>query len=149
MNDILASQQVNNPFVLKIQSRLADTDNLGHLNNVAYIEFLETARTEWYAQVSGSRKSLDSTGWEWILGSIQIKFVKEVYLSDQLTVYMWCSRIGTKSFEFSYALINQKDELVSQAQTTQIGYDFDTNTSRTISQKTLDDLRSRLGNPWF
>ncbi|MHA2089523.1 MAG: acyl-CoA thioesterase [Candidatus Kariarchaeaceae archaeon] len=149
MNDILASQQISNPFILEIQSRLADTDNLGHLNNVAYIEFLETARTEWHAHVSGSRKSLDSRGWEWILGSLQIKFMKEVCLSDQITVYMWCSRIGTKSFEFSYALLNQKDELVSTAQTTQVGFDFETNTSRTVSQKTLDDLRSRLGNPWF
>ncbi|OLS16985.1 MAG: hypothetical protein HeimC2_45630 [Candidatus Heimdallarchaeota archaeon LC_2] len=44
-------QNNHNPFILNVQLRLADTDNLGHLNNVAYIEFLETARTEWQQDI--------------------------------------------------------------------------------------------------
>ncbi|MHA2250047.1 MAG: acyl-CoA thioesterase [Candidatus Kariarchaeaceae archaeon] len=145
---IIEMKKLLNPFVLKLQTRLADTDNLGHLNNVAYIEFLETARTEWFASVTGDRRSLDSSGWEWILGAIEIKFVKEACLSDILSVYMWCSRIGTKSWDFSYAIINQKNELIAQAKTSQVGFDYETKASMFISTRILDDLNSRSGKPW-
>ncbi len=146
--DIITSKKIQNPFILKLQTRLADTDNLGHLNNVAYIEFLETARTEWYAHVKGDRVSLDSSGWDWILGGIQIKFIKEACLSDLITVRMWCSRIGSKSWDFSYAIMNQKDELISQALTSQIGFNYEEKRSKMIPEDILEDLRSRPGDAW-
>lgn len=136
-----------NAFVLDIQLRLADTDSLGHLSNVAYIEFLETARTEWHAYTKKQRGVLNN-GWDWILGEIRIKFKKEGYLSDKLTVLMWCSRIGTKSWNFSYAMINDKSEIIAIAQTSQISYDYAGNKSQLIPEDVLQDLQSRMGNSW-
>ncbi|MCE7737455.1 MAG: acyl-CoA thioesterase [Candidatus Heimdallarchaeota archaeon] len=144
INDI---KEKYNPFVLDIQLRLADTDSLGHLSNVAYIEFLETARTEWHAYTKKQRGVLDN-GWDWILGEIRIKFKKEGYLSDKLEVLMWCSRIGTKSWNFSYAMINDKSEIIAIAQTTQISYNYVANKSQTIPDDVLQDLQSRQGNSW-
>ncbi|MFQ5583336.1 MAG: acyl-CoA thioesterase, partial [Calditrichia bacterium] len=44
-------------------------------------------------------------GWDWILGEIRIKFRKEGRLADRLSILMWCSRIGSKSWDFSYAIV--------------------------------------------
>ena len=67
-----------NPFVLELQLRLRDTDSLGHLSNVSYIEFLETARTEWQVYTKRDRKVLND-GWDWILGEIKIKFKRRCF----------------------------------------------------------------------
>ncbi|MFV2015156.1 MAG: acyl-CoA thioesterase [Candidatus Heimdallarchaeota archaeon] len=136
-----------NPYILEIQLRLADTDSLGHLSNVAYIEFLETARTEWHASTKNGRGALDG-GWDWILGEIRIKFKKEGRLSDKLTVYMWSSRIGTKSWNFSYAIINEKEEIIVIAQTSQISFNYAEGKSQLIPEEIALDLKNRSGVAW-
>lgn len=136
-----------NPFVLPIQLRLRDTDSLGHLSNVSYIEYIETARTEWHAHCKKDRSALND-GWDWILGEIKIKFKKEGCLSDTLEVLMWCSRIGKKSWDFSYAFVNEIDAIIAIAQTTQIAYNYSSSESQTISSEILVDLESRKGRAW-
>ncbi|OLS16983.1 MAG: 1,4-dihydroxy-2-naphthoyl-CoA hydrolase [Candidatus Heimdallarchaeota archaeon LC_2] len=139
-------QNNHNPFILNVQLRLADTDNLGHLNNVAYIEFLETARTEWHAHVKESREFLDNGKWDWILGEIRIRFMKEAYLSDKLVVIMWCSRIGRKSWDFSYMMVNENEDVVVIAQTSHIAYDYGNLKSKPLPNDILKDLTLRKGD---
>jgi acyl-CoA thioester hydrolase len=136
-----------NPYILPIQLRLADTDSLGHLSNVSYVEYIETARTEWHTFIKNKRTALDG-GWDWILGEIKIKFRKEGYLSDILNILMWCSRIGSKSWDFSYAIINGKNEIIAIAQTTQIAFNYSENTSMLIPNEIKEDLETRYGKPW-
>ena len=130
-------------FDLPIQLRLADTDELGHINNAAFIKFLETARTEWQIAIKGSRSAVSD--WDWILGRISIRFAKQARLADTLTVKMWCSRIGSKSWDFGYMMVNQNGEEVAQAQTTQIAYDDETRNSKLIPKTIRADLESRVG----
>lgn len=134
-----------NPFILDVQLRLADTDSLGHLNNVAYIEFLETARTEWHAHVKQGRAYLDSGKWDWILGELRIRFMKEGYLSDKLKVLMWCSRIGGKSWDFSYIMVNESEETVVIAQTSHVAYNYSKLESIAIPDDIRKDLTNRSG----
>ncbi|MHA2030473.1 MAG: acyl-CoA thioesterase [Candidatus Kariarchaeaceae archaeon] len=136
-----------NPYKLQIQLRLRDTDSLGHLSNVSYIEYLETARTEWHTYTKNTRTVLDD-GWDWILGEIRLKFKKEGYLSDKLNILMWCSRVGSKSWDFSYAIINGNDDIIAIAQTTQIAFNYSENTSQLIPDDILKDLKSRNGKSW-
>ena len=124
--------------------RLADTDNLGHINNISYIAYLETIRTEWYSKLKNSRTYLDGDGWDWILGEINIRFMKEVNLSDNIKVLMWVSRIGSKSWDFEYVIVNQKNEIVTRATTTQIAFDYNAKRSQTIPDMIRLDLEQRL-----
>ena len=136
-----------NPFKTAIQMRLADTDSLGHVNNAAFVKFLEYARTEWHVHVKGSRESLDN--WDWILGSISIRFLKQAKLSDSLIVYLWSSKIGNKSWEFSYAIVNQKEEIISIATSTQIGFDYGSQATIPIPADIKIDLQKRRGASAF
>ncbi len=137
-----------NSFDLKIQMRLADTDNVGHLNNAAYIKFIETVRTEWQAFVMNGREFLNSGKWGWILGEIRIKFKKEAYLSDEIIVMMWSSKIGNKSWEFSYVLTNSKDDIIAIAQTSHVAYDYNNRKSILIPTNIKSDLEKRVGDRW-
>ncbi len=136
-----------NPFKTSIQMRLADTDSLGHVNNAAFVKFLEYARTEWHVHVKGSRESLNN--WDWILGSVSIRFIKQAKLSDSLIVYLWSSKIGNKSWEFSYTIVNQNEEIVSIATSTQIGFDYDLQVTIPIPTDIRLDLEKRKGPSAF
>ncbi len=127
--------------------RLADTDSLGHVNNAAFIKFLEFARTEWHVHVKGSRESLNH--WDWILGGVSIRFLKQAKLSDSLTVYLWNSKIGNKSWEFSYIITNQNNEIVSIATSSQIGFDYVLQTTIPIPSDIRSDLEKRKGPSAF
>jgi len=145
--EILKKLNVENPFKLKIQLRLADTDNLGHINNAAFVLYMETARTEWHAHVR-KKRALEVTDWDWILGGIYLRFVKELFLSDELYVYLWCSNVGNKSWDFAYAIVNQREELIAKAKTTQISFDYAAHKSAIIASDILGDLNSRKGDAW-
>lgn len=140
----LVERKVKNPYSYEIQTRFVDTDRLGHINNAVYATYLELARTYWHQMV----KKGDLKHFDWILGSISIKFIREAVLGDKLRIYMWASHIGNRSWEFSYGIYNQRDELITQASSKQIGFDYDTRTSASIAQDICMDLRSRCGGGW-
>lgn len=139
----LQKMNVKNPFVYEVQLRFCDLDGLGHINNAIYVTYMELARTYWQKEIKESLESFD-----WILGSIHVRYIKEARITDDIRIFMWVSRIGTKSWDFTYAVINQNDEVVAKAASTQIGYNYELKQSSIISQDIIDDIKSRQGNPW-
>ena len=139
----LQKMNVNNPFIYQVQIRFCDLDGLGHINNAIYVTYMELARTYWQKEIKESLESFD-----WILGSVHVRYVKEALITDDIRIFMWVSRIGVKSWDFSYAIVNQNDEIVAKAKSTQIGYDYDLKQSTAISKDIVDDINGRLGAPW-
>ncbi len=146
--EILSELNISNPYVTKIQTRFCDTDSLGHINNASYVSYLELARTYW--QIDLDKKYKKNLSFEWILGTLKLKFVNEGFLSDILTIYMWVSKISKslKTWDFCYAIFNQDEKLVLMAESTQIGYDYKNKSSMKIPQYILDDLITRNGESW-
>lgn len=70
--------------------RFADTDALGHVNNVSYIAYSETARLHFLFVLGGPVRSL-------ILAHVSVDFRKQVVYTDEVVVETWVERIGTSS----------------------------------------------------
>lgn len=139
----LQKMNVNNPFVYEVQLRFCDLDGLGHINNAIYVTYMELARTYWQKEIKESLESFD-----WILGSIHVRYIKEARITDDIRIFMWVSRIGTKSWDFSYAFVNQKDDIFAKAKSTQIGFNYELKQSAAISEDIIKDINGRLGAPW-
>ncbi len=140
---LLQEMNVNNPFIYEVQLRFCDLDGLGHINNAIYVTYMELARTYWQKEIKSSLESFD-----WILGSIHVRFIKEALITDAIRIFMWVSRIGTKSWDFTYAFINQKDEIIAKAASTQIGFDYKLKKSAEISEDIVADINRRVGVAW-
>jgi len=90
-----------------IQIRFADTDMLGHVNNANYLTYMELARMSYFAEVVGDAVDWSQEGV--ILAKATLDYRRPVYLEDRLFVYLGIDHISSKSFNFSYRFIVEKD----------------------------------------
>ncbi|MHA2100229.1 MAG: acyl-CoA thioesterase, partial [Candidatus Kariarchaeaceae archaeon] len=125
-------------FETSFTPRFRDSDGMGHVNNSIFSVYIETARFEWM-------KSLKEKGipdWmSFILARVEIDFLAPILLSDKITVAMWVSKIGTKSWDFQYQIMNQaKSQLFAKIRSIQVGYDYEQNHSKVISETVLEQL---------
>ena len=98
---------------------------MGHVNNANHITYFEIARVKYFNDVVGEEVDWSRQGI--ILAKIQIEYKEPVLFRDDLFVYTTCSRIGTKSFDFSYSIVKIKDgkEIeLSKGFSVQVCYDY-------------------------
>ena len=78
--------------------RWADMDAFGHVNNAAYLSYLEEARSAYVAQ---------ALNWNWaqdrfLLAHVSIDYMRELKYGDPVQIFIRISRVGTKSFDLEY-----------------------------------------------
>jgi acyl-CoA thioester hydrolase len=111
-------------FIHRRRVELCDTDMVGHVNNVAYLRWCETARCEYFADVIGG--SLDSHQ-GLIIARMVFDYDRQVEYRDYVSIGGRIGRIGTKSFDFEYLLWNEtKSEICARGTAVLVAYDYDT-----------------------
>ncbi len=94
---------------ISIQVRFKDVDMMGHVNNANYLTYVELARLKYFEEVTGS-----SSNWNHqdglILARLEIDYRQPILYEDKIAVYTRCSRIGTKSFDLTWAIIKENTE---------------------------------------
>lgn len=125
-------------YVVPIDIRFADLDALGHVNSTTVFEYAEHARVNWLLDVAGAESSQRLPI---IVASAHAEYKAPIAKSAQLDVVLTVSRIGTKSWEFDYALRERDSGLVyATVQTVQVAYDYGAAKSVPIEAK----LRAKL-----
>jgi acyl-CoA thioester hydrolase len=126
---------------LKIQVRYADLDTYGHVNNKAYLSFLEEARIKYRTQVNGAiDKNLD---FEAVVGRIDIKYLAPIMLFDEVWIYTRCSRIGGKSYDLESHIVKIKDEkeiISAIAVVTLVSFDLKTGKTKANPQTMIEKI---------
>jgi len=105
----------------EIQLRYSDIDLLGHVSNTIYSEYLEIGRIEWFSRVP--EKCPPS-----VVVNINIDFLGEINLQDQIHVVTYCSKVGTKSVQLTQEIYTT-DRCVTKATVVMVGCDTKTRTS--------------------
>jgi acyl-CoA thioester hydrolase len=80
--------------------RYGDIDMLQHVNNAAYLAYLEEARIAYAKEVMGWDGQWNTL--DMIVAKITVEYKTPLFLGDRLYLYTRCSRIGNKSFELEY-----------------------------------------------
>ena len=99
------------------------TDNLGHLNHVAAVRYLEKARYEWYAACglfSGDYGRLGT-----VVVNIDYDYRRECFLGEQLRVTSRGVSMGTKSMVVTHRIVKPDGEVAVQGQATSVVMDLD------------------------
>ena len=124
--------------------RFRDSDSMGHVNNSIFSVYIETSRFEWMK----SLKEQGVTDWmSFILARVEIDFKAPILLSDKISVIMWVSRIGNKSWDFEYRIINQeRTKIFAKIRSVQVGYDYENNGSKVLSSSVLEQLKLLFNN---
>ena len=104
------------PFVHTETVRFRDVDALGHVNNAAYLTYLEQARIAFLAPMGA-----DQTGM--ILARVEIDFRAQVGFGDEVEIEVEPLRVGTKSFELGYT-VRVRGAVVAEAKTVLVAFDY-------------------------
>ena len=109
-----------------IHVRFSDTDAMGHVNNAAYISYMEQGRVAYIQKLLPDvdmKRGLDA--FPFILADIQCSFKAPLYCDDVVVVSIGVAEIGTKSFVFDYALHEESSgRLVATGRSVQVMYDY-------------------------
>jgi acyl-CoA thioester hydrolase len=111
-------------FFHPVVVRYGDLDPQGHVNNAAFITYLEHARVS-YIQHLGlwDGKSFLEIGF--ILARVELDYRAPINLIDQVEVGVKVSRLGNKSLDMEY-LVREKDtqRIYAEGKTVQVAYDY-------------------------
>jgi acyl-CoA thioester hydrolase len=122
---------------LSIEVPYGDIDAMGHLNNVAYLRYLEWARSKYWLAMRGSTNFLDI---DFVVARAEIDYRSSAHIGEALALEVHVSRMGNSSFDFSYRITGADGRLVAEGKTTQVCYDWDRRASKPLSAQRRGEI---------
>lgn len=141
------------PVIVPVQLRWRDLDALGHVNNAVYLTYFELARLAYIRALLGPDVRIDPrtllpVDFQFILAEVNIRYRSPATLNDALTVAVWVSQAGRKSFVFDYRITDEKTgRLVAEGCSTQVWYDYAARESRAVSGEMVGRMEALQGTP--
>jgi acyl-CoA thioester hydrolase len=123
----------NFPIELKIPVAWGDMDAFGHVNNVQYMRYFETARVRYFDNMMIGEDAQSPV--KPVLASLTANFKAPVVYPDTLTVKIGVTKMGNSSMNMCCEMYNQKGALVLEAFCTIVSFDFVLQKSVSIPEK--------------
>ncbi|UCG14578.1 MAG: acyl-CoA thioesterase [Deltaproteobacteria bacterium] len=99
-----------------------DLDAMGHVNNVAFMAFMEDARMQYWKAL---RKEYGLKTINFILAEITCSYQSPAYLGETLLIGIRACKLGNKSFHFEYRMEDKgSGRLVTEGRSVQVMYDY-------------------------
>jgi acyl-CoA thioester hydrolase len=124
------------PLISRFSVPFADVDMMRHVNNVAYIRWTETMRSEYFAQVmkvpiNGDHGMIQAT--------INFTYERQLSYREQIAIGCKIPRIGNKSFDFYYEIWSEtQGHRAAHGITTMVAFDFLSNRTIAVPQEWRD-----------
>jgi len=123
--------------------RFADVDMFDHVNNAAYLTYVESARVAYYTNLTGLA---DPRDFDMTVASAKIDFIKPVFYGQTLDVYTRIGRIGNKSWTLEHEIRDSDTgEVMAVASTVNVFYDHETGRSHPIPPDIVQKMESFEG----
>jgi len=107
---------------MPLQIRFNDVDKFGHVNNAVYLNFYDTAKTNYISTIC------PNVDWEKeaiIVVYIEVTFKAQIYSTDNIIVETAVTGVGTKSFDLIQRIINiGTNEVKCICRSTMVTYDL-------------------------
>jgi acyl-CoA thioester hydrolase len=124
---------------VSVEVPYGDIDAMGHLNNVAYLRYLEFARQKYWLAMRGTD---DFWKIDFVVARAEIDYRAPAHMGDLIEIEIHVSRMGRASFEFSYRMIGKGEALLAEAKTTQVCYDWDARSSKPLSHERRREIEA-------
>jgi acyl-CoA thioester hydrolase len=116
------------PLFMRFTVPFSDCDMLQHVNNVAYIRWCETVRTEYFARVMRSDINSDHG---MIQANIDFTYEHQIGYREEIAIGVRVSRLGNKSLDYAYEIWSiSKGRRAARGTTTVVAFDF-------VNQRTI------------
>ena len=131
-------------FSIELPVQFRDIDVMGHVNNATYLQYMETGRVELARKLGQVR---DGFRGGFIVASARCEFKKPIRNERRITVSVWVSRIGDRSWDLDYTIHGPRMAEYAIGRTTQVAYDYKTRSAAKISGKLKRELTKHFEAP--
>lgn len=120
--------------------RWGDCDQLGHLNNTVYLQFIESGRLDYFDKVMDLELRPDSTS-GWVMADLQCSFKEQVHFPCKLEIATRKTKVGNSSTLMESAIFKVgSDEPVFTAVVTSVWCDY----TQGKSARVPDNIRAAI-----
>jgi acyl-CoA thioester hydrolase len=138
------------PVVLTLPVLWGDQDAFGHVNNLVYLRWCETARVEYLCRIAQWPK-LPPEGVGPILASIHCDYKRPLNYPDVIQVGARVTRIGNSSMRMEHSIVSMNlDALAATADSTLVLLDYNRNQAVPVpgeARKIIGDLEGKNFEP--
>lgn len=115
-------------------------DRNGHVNNVAYIQWMQDAAVH-HAQAYGCTKATDAVGATWVVRTHHIEYFAPTFAGDEIVVLTWVSNFQKVRSLRKYKIVRAKDQtVVAKAETDWVFVNAKTGRPQKIPDAVKDTL---------
>lgn len=142
MASIVSSTPKQFHFYHPIGVRYADLDTLRHVNNIAVLEYVETARTGYY-KASGIWDGVIREGFGMVVASVHVDYLETIQFDDTVRVGVMVRALGNKSLRFWFQVESSDGKRVyANGEVVMVKYDLEKHRSQPIPA----EWRQKLAN---
>jgi acyl-CoA thioester hydrolase len=131
---------VNPVYQFNIPVTADVVDRNGHVNNVAYIQWLQDAAVG-HARTSGCTQATTAAGASWVVRTHHIEYLAPAFAGDTLTMLTWVVNFQKVRSLRKYKIIRAKDQtVVARAETDWVFVNAKTGRPMTIPAEVKNTL---------
>lgn len=125
---------MSEPFRCELQVRWGDSDRLGHVNNVMYLEYAQEARLRFFRAIFDGTDT-GSVG-PVVVRRLEVDFERSLTdESDPLSVEVTVTKLGRTSMSIRHRISDRHGVLHSTVDAVLVALDMTTNTPHPISDE--------------
>ena len=99
-----------------------DIDGMRHANHAAYVTYFESARNEYWMQVTGIK---DVEDFDFVLAELTVRYQAAAKLGDELIIGCRVTELRRSSFLMEAVIVDAKTgKLMAEAHSAQVMYDY-------------------------
>ena len=121
----------NHHAEMKIRIDWSEIDLLGHINNLAIMKYIQTARIDFLEKV-GILPLSSKTGLGPVLASTSCQFKKQLFYPGMVQVCSRIDQIKNTSFQMRHIVLDQVGEQSAEAHDVIVIFNFNKNTKQAI-----------------
>ena len=135
------------PVVIALPVQWGDQDAFGHVNNIVYFRWYESARIAYFIE-SGIQALLGEVGLGPILARIACDYLRQLNFPDTIQVGARVARLGTKSLTIEHAIYSQaQNAVVARSDSVVVIFHHGDQVSHAIPQNVREQLATFEGKP--
>jgi acyl-CoA thioester hydrolase len=137
-------------FTEEIGLRMNDFDANQHVNNTAFVSFLQDARANYFRELWGE----DWTESSVVIATLDVDFLAPIVMGDTVHVDVRVVDVGTSSWTVEYRVRAVPEEgadlperVAAEASSVQVAWDREAESSQPLPESWRDELEAELVTP--